>query len=131
MMLAIPIIPEVSFDEEKPIDEQLIEDSNAVKYDLLADENDREFLTTIAGLKWSDLLREQKIRVIQILVANMVYEGVVSFDYQIVFPDEEPRCPLCLEAMNIFDGHFFDDGGQARYWCPRCKKIVTITPMED
>lgn len=118
------IIDAISIDEEKVVADQLIKSSHAVDY--YPDQDDNEFLTSIAGLLWKDLNPEQKKRVIQWLVADLVYTGTVDFDYTTICP-ETYLCPTCYQPMDIFD----EDENGPRYVCNHCEHIISITPLED
>jgi len=124
-MIKIPITTPIFIDEKRPVADQLNASSDEVDYS--PDDDDQEFLGEIAGLLWKDLTNDQKMQVIEWLVANMVYEGTVSFDYTYTCPGHR-GCPVCHKPMDIFDEP--EETGP-RYVCHHCKHIVTITPLEE
>jgi len=119
----IAIIIPLDLDLKKPISETLIKGCHACEYD--PDEKDIAFLKRIEGKLWKALDPEERIRAIQIYVANMVYEGVVGFDYTTIEP-KAVICPGCLQPMDIFDNP--EDTGP-RYICHHCKQIITPEPI--
>jgi hypothetical protein len=120
------IITSVSLDDNRSVADQLVESSNAADY-IIDDIDDLQFLHSIAGLLWADLNIYQKKRVIQWLVSDMVYPGVVNFDYTMVCPQDK-CCPACHKPMTVFDEDI--DLGK-RFICYDCGLITSITPATD
>ena len=121
----VAIVVELCIDLTKPISETLIKGCHDCEYD--PNEDDIAFLKRIEGKLWDALDPEEKIRAIQIYVANMVYEGVVEFDYTTIEP-KAAICPTCFQPMDIFDEP--EETGP-RYVCHHCKQIITIEPFPD
>ena len=77
-----------TIDDNKPIDEQLMESSNAVDYIFDEDEDNVEFLEKIKGKIWKNLNNEQKERVKHWLFSDLVYPGVIDFEYEATIEGE-------------------------------------------
>ena len=118
-MLELPITTVLLIDDEAPVVEQLDRENKHVGYE--PTEEDDEFLTEIAGLHWKELNNDQKMRVIEWHVANMVFEGTVNFNYTYVCPGKR-ACPICHKPMEMFDAH--------QHHCPDCDIRVIIKKME-
>ncbi len=120
------IITSVSLDDNRSVADQLIESSNAADY-IISDIEDLQFLHSISGLCWADLNIYQKKRAVQWLFSDLVYPGIVRFDYTIACPQDK-CCPACHKPMTVFDEP--EETGP-RFICYDCGFIISITPATD
>lgn len=120
------IITEVCFDDNRSVADQIIESSNAADY-IINDLDDMRFLHSLGKRRWEELTKEERTRAIKWVFSDMVYTGVVDFDYTIVCPQDK-CCPACHTPMTIFDQP--EETGP-RFICHDCGLIITMTTAED
>jgi len=125
--ISIGITTNIIIDEVDPVDQQIIASSRYADYDFDLDDDNVSFLKEIEGKTWKELDQKQRLRAIQWMFSDMVYPGIVDFNYGIVFPGDL-ICPICLKPMEVFDES--GDFGK-RYVCGDCDKIVSIIKVDQ